>query len=286
MLLDPRDGDFEDDAASPEQRSLFAIVGSLLVEISPAKLLFAWTVSLLLPGVLLGLAPLVASAWISGLSQHVLALSEAGAVLALIVIAALGWLGGRPLFQIVETSFWSLNALAVQPSYAFAREALGHLAELFWRTGATPASRMRLRRSCSVGAGLLLSAGAALIAVMVWPASQWKATINDLVLIHHLVVPTFANAVVLVSCYLAVASLAWSVADASMDQPADLAAFDATPSGGRVWRVAHLSDLHVVSERYGFRIESGTAGPRETNASIACWLGLPKFTPLIRSTMC
>ena len=27
------------------------------------------------------------------------------------------------------------------------------------------------------------------------------------------------------------------------------------------WRVAHLSDVHVVGERYGFRIESGRAGP-------------------------
>ena len=30
----------------------------------------------------------------------------------------------------------------------------------------------------------------------------------------------------------------------------------------KVWRVAHLSDVHAVGERYGFRIESGRAGPR------------------------
>ena len=47
-----------------------------------------------------------------------------------------------------------------------------------------------------------------------------------------------------------------------MDQPLDLEAFDAAPSGGRVWRVAHLSDIHIVGERYGFRIESGRGGPR------------------------
>jgi hypothetical protein len=47
-----------------------------------------------------------------------------------------------------------------------------------------------------------------------------------------------------------------------MDQPRDLAAFDPPPSVGRFWRVAHLSDLHVVGERYGFRIESGRSGPR------------------------
>src|SRR5262249_46193114 len=38
--------------------------------------------------------------------------------------------------------------------------------------------------------------------------------------------------------------------------------FAAEDVGGRRWRVAHLSDLHVVGERYGFRIESGRSGPR------------------------
>ena len=51
QLVNPREGDVEDDAASPEQRSLLAIAGNLLVEISLPKLLFAWTVSLLLPAV-------------------------------------------------------------------------------------------------------------------------------------------------------------------------------------------------------------------------------------------
>ena len=35
----------------------------------------------------------------------------------------------------------------------------------------------------------------------------------------------------------------WGFADASMDQPVDLAAFDAAP-GGSTWRIAHLSDIH------------------------------------------
>jgi hypothetical protein len=44
-----------------------------------------------------------------------------------------------------------------------------------------------------------------------------------------------------------------------MDQPRDLPAFD-PPTDGRSWRVVHLSDLHIVGERYGFRIESGRSG--------------------------
>ena len=47
-----------------------------------------------------------------------------------------------------------------------------------------------------------------------------------------------------------------------MAQARDLRSFDAPPRGGRTWRVAHLSDLHTVGERYGFRVESGRLGPR------------------------
>ena len=31
--------------------------------------------------------------------------------------------------------------------------------------------------------------------------------------------------------------------------------------GTRIWRIAHWSDVRVVGERYGFRIESGRSGP-------------------------
>ncbi|MBV9460984.1 MAG: metallophosphoesterase [Bradyrhizobium sp.] len=260
--LDPRRGDIEDDAASPTQRSLLAIAGSLLVEISLLKLLFAWSVLLVLPAVLLGLAPLVASAWFSTLSEHIVALTEIGAALMLIALIALGLFGWRPLLRLVEINFWSLIALAIQPSYAFGREALQHVTEQAWRAKLTPALRAGLRRVCSLGAGILLSAAAVLIAILVWPFTQWTAVLHELPAMHVLVKATLANATVVVCCYLAAASLAWGLADARMDQPINLAAFDAAAPTSRIWRVAHLSDLHVVGERYGFRIESGRAGPR------------------------
>ena len=262
MLIDPRHGDIEDDAASPGQRSLLAIAGSLLVEISLPKLLFAWTVLLLLPAVLLGLAPLLVSAWFSKLSQKLAALTGIGTALALLAIVAVGWIGWRPLFRIAENNFWSLNALAVQPGYAFTREALRHLTERIWGRKLTVAGRARLRSANSMAAGIVLSACAVLIAMLAWPASRWMGGWNDLALLHRLAMPALANAVLLVSAYLAVASLMWGFADASMQQPVDLAAFDAASSRRRSWRVAHLSDLHVIGDRYGFRIESGRAGPR------------------------
>ncbi|WP_324417540.1 metallophosphoesterase family protein [Bradyrhizobium sp.] len=261
MLVDPRHGDVEDDAASPGQRSLLAIAGSLLAEISLPKLLFAWTALLLLPAVLLGLTPLLVSAWFSTLSQKLAALTGIGTALALLAIAAVGWIGWRPLLRIAENNFWSLNALAVQPGYAFTREALRHLAERIWRGKLTAPGRARLRSASSVGAGIVLSACAVLIAILAWPATRWTGGWSDLVLLHRIVLPTLANAVLLVSGYLAAASLAWGFADASMSQPVDLTVFDTASPGARRWRVAHLSDIHVVAEQYGFRIESGRAGP-------------------------
>ena len=195
MLIDPRQGDIEDDAASPGQRSLLAIAGSLLVEISLPKLLFAWTVLLLLPAVLLGLAPLLASAWFSKLSQQLAALTEIGTALALLAIVAVGWIGWRPLFRIAETNFWSLNALAVQPGYAFTREALRHLTERIWGKNLTVAGRARLRSANSMAAGIVLSACAVLVAMLAWPASRWTGGWNDLVLLHRLAMPTLANAI-------------------------------------------------------------------------------------------
>ena len=71
-----------------------------------------------------------------------------------------------------------------------------------------------------------------------------------------------ANSVVLISGYFAAAALIWGIADATMAQPRNLRAYAVLSDGDRTWRIAHLSDIHTVGERYGFRIESGRSGPR------------------------
>jgi hypothetical protein len=261
-LVDPRHGDIEDDFASPEQGSILAIAGRLLAEISLPKLLFSWVMSLLLPAVLLGLAPLIVTAWFAKASAHILALTEFGAGLVLVAIVALGWLGWRPLWRIAEDNFWSLNALVVQPGYVFGSELLRHLAEQTFARHWNDIKRARLRATSSAAAGMIMCAGGIAIAVLAWPSSRWLGAVGDVAMLHRIIVPTLANAAVLVSAYLAITALLWGFADATMDQPLDLAVFAVAASPRRSWRIAHLSDLHVVGERYGFRIESGRGGPR------------------------
>ena len=262
-LIDPRLGDVEDDASSTKQRSLLRIAGSLLAEISLPKLAVAWGLLVVLPAILIGLAPLVATAWLAALARKVAApLGGIWALLTLAVLLALAWIGWRPLWRAAEQAFWSLNSLAVQPGYTLCREGLQHLVEHLLGSRLGPQAHARLRAATAAGAGLIGCAVALWIVTLAWPAARWVGDVGDLVWPQRLIVPALANAVVLLGSYLAAAALAWGLADATMDQPRDLRAFDGSPTGGRTWRVVHLSDLHAVGERYGFRIESGRAGPR------------------------
>jgi hypothetical protein len=262
MLLDPRAGDREDDASSPKARSLLSIAGSLLTEISLPKLLLAFTIQILVPGLLLGFAPLVVTAWLSVVSAKLGALATLWAVPVLAVAGAVAWLGGRRAYRMAEKSFWSLNALAVQPGYALCREGLRHLTERFLARHLSEDGQARSRAWIAAGAGAVCGVAGLTVVALVWPATNWTGNVAMLRAPFLLILPALANTAAIVSGYFAAASLVWGFADALMDQPRDLKVFDAPPQDARRWRVVHLSDVHVVGEAYGFRIESGRAGPR------------------------
>ena len=263
QIIDPRKGDAEDDASSPKRRSLLALAGSLVAEISLPKLALAWILLIGLPGFLLGIVPLVVSTWLGKVSTHA---SEFYVgilpVVILSVLGVLGWLGGRPAFRLFENSFWSLQALGIQPAYAICREGLRHILEGLLPNGISTAKRNTIRAVGAAMSGLLIGSVAFALAVVAWPASRWAGNLADLASPHLLVPIAFANAVVIFGVYFAVAALVWSVADAAMVQPQDLISFATCSEGGRKWRIAHLSDIHVVGERYGFRVESGRSGPQ------------------------
>ena len=69
-VIDPRRGDVEDDASSSKRRSLLSLAGSLLAEISLPKLAVAWFLLIVGPGLVLGVAPVVAAIWVSKLSSR------------------------------------------------------------------------------------------------------------------------------------------------------------------------------------------------------------------------
>jgi hypothetical protein len=262
-IVDPRHGDIEDDVSSPKSRTLVSLAGSLLVEISLPKLILSWVLILINPALTLGLTPILVSAWCMKVwGKMTSSLIGIWPLLLFAIVVALGWFWGGTLFRLAESGFWSLNSLTVEPGYATCRESLRHLAEQLLSSRATKDDVARARAAAAVGAGLLVCALAVWTLLLVWPSARWVGDVSDLAALHRLAVPALANSVVLVAGYVAVAALVWSVADATMAQPVDLAWFQKRPPTARVWRIAHLSDIHVVGEQYGFRIESGRAGPR------------------------
>lgn len=262
-VIDPRQGDVEADVSSTKRRSLLSLAGGLLVEISLPKLIVAWTLLLVVPGLLLGLAPIVASDWLRTVSGKIAAPAiEIGSLVLLAAVVALGWFGWRTLFRLTENSFWSLNSVVVQPGYATCREALRHVAERLFASEASKDQHAKLRAASAAAAGVLICSLALLVLYLVWPSAHLFGSVAQIGSWRRLIVVALANSVVLVAAYLAIGAIVWAAADAMMAQPRDFDAFQARPDAGRVWRIAHLSDIHVVGERYGFRIESGRSGPR------------------------
>lgn len=260
-ILDPRKGDVEDDASSTKRRSMLSLAGSLLVEISLPKLILAWVLLLVVPGLLLGLAPIVVTSWL-GIVTDKLTSAFIGiwsAVLFFAVIA-LGWFGWRTLLRSVEKNFWALNSIVVEPGYAAVREVLRHFAEKLFAAHASDAARARLRAACAAVAGILVAGLAILVLWLVWPSAHLFGKASEVASWRDVVPVALANSVVLIAAYFAVAALVWGLADATMSQPRNLKDFSKAKAKDRKWRVVHLSDIHIVAERYGFRVESGRSG--------------------------
>ncbi len=263
-IVDPRQGDIEDDASSTKQRSLVSLAGTLLAEISFSKLAVAWTLLVGLPALLIGAAPLLASIWITGVSSKASALlSGLWPALLLLALAVLGWFGGRPLLRLAESSFWSLNALAVQPGYVLCREGFRHLAERLLPSEMTDDQRAFTRAASAAVSGLVICGFALWLVALAWPSSRWLGNPSDLTSPFRLLVSALFNSVVLVAGYLAVAALIWGMADATMAQPRDRKSFHPSPVTDRSWRIRRL-------RRQGpLRVPAGARSSRDRPARSA-----------------
>jgi hypothetical protein len=262
LFVDPRQGDIEDDASSTKRRSMLSLFGSMLVEISLPKLILAWILLLVVPGLLLGLAPIVFIEWLTIVTDKLASLAIGlWSLLILTVLVTIGWFGWRALFRTAEKNFWALNSIVVEPGYAAFREAFRQVAERLFAQNASDGQRARLRAASAAIAGVLVCGLAVLVLWLVWPHTHLFGSLSEIDSWQEVAVVALANSIAGITAYLGVAALIWGFADAAMAQPRNLDKFDKPPKMGRTWRIVHLSDIHVVGERYGRRIESGRSGP-------------------------
>jgi 3',5'-cyclic AMP phosphodiesterase CpdA len=158
--------------------------------------------------------------------------------------------------------FWHLHYTLVVPILVALRELLRAGAERFPGRAITSEQLNRRRRLGTVLAALLLAAGGLALALTVEVSIGLQLVDVERVQPWAVARAALGNAAVILGLSTVVESLYWLWRELTINGPA----LDWVPNPSKaessVARVAHLSDLHLVGERYGYRMEAGTHGPR------------------------
>jgi 3',5'-cyclic AMP phosphodiesterase CpdA len=262
-LWNLRRGDADDNRTSPYGRGWRSVVISTALESNYLTASIAFLALIIVPALLVGLVPPLLFTYgrskldaAFGIDSHpVWALFS----LALLVVVAL-WVA-RPLATKAVENLWHLHYTLVFPIFVGLRETISAAIEGLPGETRASASLDRRRRIGTVLAALLMASGGLLLAWSVEALAN--PGLADVVKHPRAVAEAgLSNAAMFLGLSTAAASLYWLWRELSCRQP--LRDWSPGPPGGPAptVRVAHLSDLHLVGERYGYRMECGTHGPR------------------------
>jgi 3',5'-cyclic AMP phosphodiesterase CpdA len=286
-IWDLRRGDDDDNRTSPHGRGLRSIVLSTLLEFNPLKALIGFLALIIAPALLVGIAPSIVVTY-GRLMFHKLTLAGSYPIVALVSLAVLVgaalWIG-RPLLALAVDYFWHLHYTLVVPILVALRELLRVGAERFPGRAITSEQLNRRRRLGTVVAALLLAAGGLALALTVEVAIGLQLVDVEHVRPWAVTTAALGNAAVILGLSTVVESLYWLWRELTINGPALDWVPDPSKAKSSVARVAHLSDLHIVGERYGYRMEAGTHGPRGNRCIRNAWRKLAAInalTPLDR----
>jgi 3',5'-cyclic AMP phosphodiesterase CpdA len=263
-IWDLRRGDDDDNRTSPHGRGLRSIVLSTALEFNPLKASIGFLALIIGPALLVGIAPSIVVTY-GRLMFHKATLAGSYPIFALVSLAVLVgaalWIG-RPLLALAVDHFWHLHYTLVVPILVALRELLRAGAERFPGRVITSDQVNRRRRLGTVLAALLLAGGGLALAMTVEVSIGLQLVDVEHVRLFTAARAALGNAAVILGLSTVVESLYWLWRELTISGPA----LDWVPSAAKtespVARVAHLSDLHLVGERYGYRMEAGTHGPR------------------------
>jgi 3',5'-cyclic AMP phosphodiesterase CpdA len=263
-IWDMRRGDAGDNRTSSYGRGLWGLVVSSALDFNVLKASIAFLALVIVPALVVGAA--VPAALSAGrLKLHAASFGRTYplimvAVLALFAAAAF-WIG-RPLFSRTIDYFWDLHYTLVFPIFVALRETVQVIAERLPSRPLAPQQLHYRRRAGSVISALLLAAGGIGIASIAGVSFGLDLIDAGRLRPWTAVSAALRNAAVILGISTVIESLFWLKRELSLVGP--VADWYPSPvdTGLAYTRVAHLSDLHVVGERYGYRMESGTLGPQ------------------------
>jgi 3',5'-cyclic AMP phosphodiesterase CpdA len=263
-IWDLRRGDDDDNRTSPYGRGMQNVVLSALLDFNFLKASIGFLVLIIGPALLIGLVPSVL-VYYGRLKLHLAASMGSSLILMLVFLALLMGLAlwiGRPLLRTAIDNFWHLHYTLVFPIFVVFRELLRTIAERFPRRSITPEELDRKRRLGSILAALALAGGGVALALSLEVSIGLQLVDAGHLRPLPIAKAALANAAVILGFSTAVESLYWLWRELTVHSAVLNWAPDPTPVESPIVRVAHLSDLHLVGERYGCRMETGTHGPR------------------------
>ena len=263
-IWDLRRGDADDNRTSPYGSGWKSLIFSNVLEFSYVKAVLAFLILIVVPALLVGVAPSIILTY----GRHTLdAFASVGrnptliVFLILVVLIVLPVWIGRRFFSIVLYNFWHLHYTLVFPIFVALRETLRVVSERLPGMTYRQEHIHRRRRLATVLAALVLGGTGFALGLSVELSKGLGLVDAERVAPWAVARAALWNAAMVFGFSPAAASIFWlwrelSVAEPVLDWPHPL-----EPSAS-VFRVAHLSDLHVVGERYGYRMETGTHGPQ------------------------
>jgi 3',5'-cyclic AMP phosphodiesterase CpdA len=265
-IFDLRRGDHDDNRTSPHGGKVPSLVVTAALEFNYLKASIGFLTLILGPALFVGIIPSFVVTY--GRVKLDLAAGQSP-IVALVILALLAGLAlwvGRPLVSKAVESFWRLHYTLVFPIFVAVREVVRSVVDRLPGKLAKVEDVDRGRRFGTIIGGLLLAGGGITLAVTVGLSCGLQSVNVESVRPWAMALAALSNAAVILGLSTATESFYWVWRELAVrGSVKDWTPF---PSGEEkpTARVAHLSDLHVVGERYGYRMEAGTRGPRGNRA--------------------
>jgi 3',5'-cyclic AMP phosphodiesterase CpdA len=264
-IWDLRRGDADDNRTSPYGAGWGSLLFASALEFSYLKAFLGFLALIVIPALLVGIAP----SFLLTYGRHTLeAVASAGrnptvvALLVSAVLIALGlWIGRRVLLFALD-NFSHLHYTLVFPIFVALREVFRSIAERLPGMSHTQEHLYRRRRAGTVFAALLLGGAGLALALSVELSIGLQLVDVEHVRPWAVATAALGNAAVVFGFSTAAASAFWLWRELTLSRPVLDWMPDPSERTASVVRVAHLSDLHLVGERYGYRMETGTHGPQ------------------------
>ncbi len=263
-ICDLRRGDHDDNRFSPQSGGLGGLILPTLWEFNYLKAPLIFVFLIIGPAILVGLVPSVIVTY----GQFLLQAADVtrsrlftGLGFFALLLAAGLW-AGRGFLAAAFATVRSLHYTLIFPIFVSLREVLSTVGERLIGPSISPEQLARMRRICTILAALLYALAGFALAMVIEVRTGLQFVNVDRATVWVTVKATLGNAAVILGASTVFESLVWLWRELSLTNPVLNWAPGPPLPGSTIVRVAHLSDLHLVGERYGFRMETGMSGPR------------------------